>query len=84
MTDPDQTAPDPTDAGLAAARERYQAGRAKRLRADGMAQYTDIEGDFAGYDRDPFADPDFSRDPIRTDVEVLIVGGGLTAQRTRH
>lgn len=82
MTEPDETAPDATRAALEAARERYQAERAKRLRSDGLAQYTDIEGDFADFDRDPFADPGFTRDPIQEDVEVLIVGGGFAGMLT--
>ena len=64
------------------ARERYEAERAKRLRADGLAQYQELKGDFAEFDRDPFATPGFSRDPIVEDTEVVIVGGGFAGMLT--
>jgi cation diffusion facilitator CzcD-associated flavoprotein CzcO len=82
MTDQDHTEPERTDDPLAAARARYEAERAKRLRPEGLAQYTAIEDDFADFDRDPFADPDFQRDPVHEDVEVLIVGGGFAGMLT--
>ncbi|MFC3172779.1 flavin-containing monooxygenase [Novosphingobium bradum] len=61
-----------------ALRERYRAERDKRLRADGSAQYTWIEGDHAHFTQDPLADPAFHRDPLTDEVEVLIVGGGYS------
>ncbi len=87
MTDPDAPQPsggpsDDVDAALAAARERYQAERAKRVRDDGLAQYEELTGDFADFDRDPFADPDYTRDPVVEDVEVLVVGCGFAGMLT--
>jgi len=77
MTDPDATV-DP----LEAARERYRQERAKRLRSDGMEQFQELRGDLAEFDRDPFADPGFSRDPIERDVDVIIVGAGFAGMLT--
>ena len=56
---------------------RYAEERAKRLRTDGSNQYAELNGRYANFDRDPFADPDFTRDPIVEDVDVLIIGGGF-------
>ncbi|CAB4881694.1 unannotated protein [freshwater metagenome] len=58
-------------------REHYRIERAKRLRADGTAQYRELKDDFEAFDRDPFADPHFSREPLAQEVDVLIVGGGF-------
>lgn len=78
MSDDDVTGTDAMDQ----ARERYQAERAKRLRADGQAQYQELKGDFAEFDADPFAEPGFTRDPITEDTEVVIVGGGFAGMLT--
>jgi cation diffusion facilitator CzcD-associated flavoprotein CzcO len=64
------------------ARERYEAERAKRLRTDGLAQYQELKGDHAAFDRDPFAEPGFSREPIVEEPEVVIVGGGFAGMLT--
>jgi cation diffusion facilitator CzcD-associated flavoprotein CzcO len=56
---------------------RYAAERDKRLRADGSDQYAELAGSFADYDADPWADPDFARDAIAEDTDVLIIGAGL-------
>ena len=71
-------ASDADEAALAAARERYAAERAKRARAEGNAQYAELSGDYEEYDRDPWAEPGFTRDPITEEVDVLIVGGGYS------
>ncbi len=73
---------DGVDAALAAARDRYKAERAKRVRDDGNAQYEELVGDFADFDRDPFADPDYTRDAVTDDVEVLVVGCGFAGMLT--
>ncbi|HMR96448.1 MAG TPA: NAD(P)/FAD-dependent oxidoreductase [Microthrixaceae bacterium] len=87
MTESDSPTPDgpssaDVDAAMAAARERYQAERAKRVRSDGNAQYGELTGDFAEFDRDPFADPDHHRDPLDEDVEVLVIGCGFAGMLT--
>ncbi len=70
------------DAALEAARERYRAERAKRVRDDGNAQYEELTGDLADFDRDPFADPGFTRDAVTEDVEVLVIGCGFAGMLT--
>lgn len=62
-----------------ALRAKYKAERDKRLRDDEEGQYVEVKGDFARYnDEDPYADPDFTREPIRDHIEVAIVGGGFS------
>jgi len=58
-------------------RHRYREERDKRLRADGPDQYIQVNGSFARYTDDPWADPDFTRQPLHDEVEVLVVGGGF-------
>ncbi len=70
------------DQAIQAARARYSAERDKRVRGDGLAQYEELTGDFADFDRDPFADPEYHRDPVTEDVEVLIVGCGFAGMLT--
>ncbi len=71
-----------------ALRRRYAAERAARLRPDGSAQYQELAGRFDSFDRDPNADPDFARQPVLEEVDVLIIGGGfgglLTGGRLRE
>ncbi len=69
-------------------REKYRIEREKRLRADGNAQYIEVAGKFAHYLDDPWAKPNVTRQSVRRDVEVLVVGGGfgglLSAARLRQ
>jgi cyclohexanone monooxygenase len=64
---------------VAALRAKYVAERDKRLRdaAIGHGQYRSVLGDgqFAG---DPWSDPDFSREPMQEEVDVVILGGGFS------
>jgi cyclohexanone monooxygenase len=55
---------------------RYAEERAKRLRSEGIEQYSELTGEFAHYDADPFVEPGFTRDPVVRDCDVLIIGGG--------
>lgn len=71
------TKPDSPKVTLDEARERYQKEREKRLRDDGMAQFQEFKGVFEDFDTDPNVDPDFSRDPIVAEHDVLILGGGF-------
>ena len=57
-------------------RERYRIEREKRLRPDGNEQYVEVTGDFAHYVDDPYVDP-MERDPVRREVDVLLIGGGF-------
>src|ERR1700723_678717 len=65
-----------------ALRRKYAEERAKRLRTDGTAQYQPLAGRFAHFEEDPHADPSFTRDPVRDDIDVLIIGGGLSGLTT--
>jgi cation diffusion facilitator CzcD-associated flavoprotein CzcO len=66
------TRPDPSS--IDAAKARYEAERAKRLRDDGLAQYESLSEHHL--DRDPWADPEYARDPVTEDVDVVVLGGG--------
>jgi cyclohexanone monooxygenase len=59
-------------------RKRYLAERDKRRRAEGSGQYLDVSGRFAGYDEDPYADPTYTREPLRDEVDVIVLGGGIS------
>ena len=67
------------------AREKYRVEREKRLRADGIAQYKELVGDYEEFDRDPYVEPGFTRPSVSEEVDVVIVGGGfggmIAAQR---
>lgn len=64
-------------------KEKYKAERDKRLKlGGGIDQYrlVDEGGNFSHYLDDPWADPNFTRDPVSEQVEVVIIGGGYGAQ----
>ena len=63
-------------------KERYAAERDKRLRDDGNAQYVGFEEISRRFDKDTFADPDFSRDAIVEECEVAVIGAGLSGMMT--
>ena len=60
-----------------ALRQKYASERDRRLRPDGIAQYVEIAGPFAGFADDPWSDPHFARAPLHDDVDVAIVGAGF-------
>ena len=60
-----------------ALQEKYAKEREKRLRHLSRDPYPELKGQFASFDCDPHADPDFKRAPVADEVDVLIVGGGL-------
>ena len=62
--------------------DRYRQERAKRLRVDGLAQYQELKGEYADFDRDPYVEPGFTRDPIVEQTDVVIVGGGFAGMLT--
>ena len=72
------------DGGLAIEelREKYRIEKEKRLRPDGLAQFKELTGDFAEFDRDPFVEPGYAREPIVEETEVVIVGGGFAGMLT--
>ncbi|MDA0297591.1 MAG: NAD(P)/FAD-dependent oxidoreductase [Actinobacteria bacterium] len=59
-----------------ALRGRYRAERDKRLRVDGNNQYLEATGRYANLLDDPYT-PVVSRAPLRTDVQVLVIGAGF-------
>jgi len=63
---------------LEALRRKYREERDKRHRDEGIEQYVEVKGDFSHYIDDPYADADFKRTPLNEDLEVLIIGGGLS------
>ncbi len=71
-----------------ALRRKYAFERDRRLRPDGVAQYIEIAGAFAGFADDPWSDPDFTREPLSDEVDVAIIGAGfgglLTGARLRE
>src|SRR5215212_12171871 len=71
-----------------ALRAKYAKERERRLRPDGITQYVEVSGPFAPFAEDPWADPNFVREPITDEVDVAIVGAGfgglLTGARLRE
>ncbi|PJE25441.1 MAG: monooxygenase [Mycobacterium sp.] len=71
-----------------ALRRKYAQERSRRLRPDGIAQYLEIAGEFARFAADPWADGNFTREPVNDEVDVAIVGAGfgglLTGVRLRQ
>jgi cation diffusion facilitator CzcD-associated flavoprotein CzcO len=63
-------------------REKYRIEKEKRLRPDGLAQYSGLSGEYEEFDRDPFVEPGFTRAPIVESTEVVIVGGGFAGMLT--
>ncbi|MCZ6710956.1 MAG: NAD(P)/FAD-dependent oxidoreductase [Gammaproteobacteria bacterium] len=66
-----------------ALREKYRLERDKRLRDDGEDQYHEAASEFAHYgDDDPYADPEFERDPLDLEIDVAIIGAGFSGLMT--
>ncbi len=62
-----------------ALREKYRQERDKRLRADGEQQYLEVAGAFAHFvEDDPYADRNFSREPLTDEIEIAVIGGGFS------
>lgn len=58
-------------------REKYRFERDKRLRDDANDQYAEVKGDFAHYVDDPYLEETIEREPLKDEVEVIIIGGGF-------
>ncbi len=71
------TTPDGVDFDLEVLRERYREERERRLRADGIEQYVEVVGAFAPLAHDPWADPNFNREPLADEVDVALIGAGF-------
>jgi cyclohexanone monooxygenase len=58
-------------------KRKYDWERDRRIRPEGGAQYVPtIDGKFANFGKDPWADPSFARTPISDHCDVIIAGGG--------
>jgi cation diffusion facilitator CzcD-associated flavoprotein CzcO len=60
-----------------ALRARYAQERDRRLRPDGIAQYVEVAGEFAGFAEDPWSGPPPAREPLTDEVDVAIIGAGF-------
>jgi cation diffusion facilitator CzcD-associated flavoprotein CzcO len=58
-------------------REKYRLEREKRLRPEGNAQYVEPDTVLDDFDRDPYVEPGFTRDPVSDEVDVTIIGAGF-------
>ena len=71
-----------------ALRKKYRAERDKRLRQDGNEQYQEVSGEFSYFVEDPYVEEKIEREPLKDEVEVVIIGGGfggmLAAARLRE
>ena len=56
---------------------KYRAERDRRIRPDGNEQYQQPKGDFSHFLEDPYVEPDFTREPLFDEVEVVVIGGGF-------
>ncbi|HUF98613.1 MAG TPA: NAD(P)/FAD-dependent oxidoreductase [Ilumatobacter sp.] len=65
-----------TEPDLEAIRQKYQAERDKRIRAEGNDQYIEISGVFGHYADDPYVER-VERQPLTDDVTVAFIGGGF-------
>ncbi len=69
-------------------REKYREERDKRLRADGNEQYREVKGEFSHYIEDPYLEEVIEREPLRDEMDVIIIGGGfgglITGARLRE
>lgn len=61
------------------ARAKYREEREKRVRADGVNQYLNLEGDLSRFDRDHWAEGNGNREPITTTVEAVTLGAGMAS-----
>jgi cyclohexanone monooxygenase len=65
-----------TELSVEELRERYRIEKEKRLRPDGNAQFKELKGEYAEFDRDPYTER-VEREPVIEETEVLVVGGGF-------
>lgn len=60
-----------------ALQKKYAAERERRL-THGDRKYVEVTGQFAHYLDNPCVEPAITRSPIAEEIDVLIVGGGMT------
>ena len=65
-------------------RAKYQYERDKRIRThpDGNAQFLELKGPLADFDKDPYVEPGFTRLPVVEETDVVIVGAGFGGMMT--
>ena len=60
-----------------ALRNKYLEEREKRVAKEGSTRaYVKLRGKFEKLYADPYADPNFTRDPVKKEMDVAIIGGG--------
>ncbi|MEM8767080.1 MAG: NAD(P)-binding protein, partial [Pseudomonadota bacterium] len=66
-----------------ALRAKYRQERDRRLRTDGESQYVEASAEFAHYaEDDPYADPNYQRDPVTLEINVAVIGAGFSGLMT--
>jgi cyclohexanone monooxygenase len=55
---------------------KYLEEREKRVRVKDRGNYVKLRGPFERLYEDPNANPDFSRDPVKKEMDFAIIGGG--------
>ncbi len=69
-------------------KRKYLAERDRRIRPDGIDQYVEVTAQFSRYVDDPYIEAQIHREPLKDEVEVVIIGGGfgglLAAARLRE
>ena len=50
---------------------KYLAERDKRLRDDGIGQYTEVTAEFSHYVDDPYVEPGFTRAPVTDEAMAM-------------
>jgi cyclohexanone monooxygenase len=65
-----------------AIREKYRQERDKRIRPAGTDQYNFAEGEYAHFEDDPYAGPPVPREPVREEMDVVIIGAGFGGLQT--
>ncbi len=59
-----------------ALRDKYLAEREKRVKVEGRGKYQKVQDKFERLYEDPNADPNFTRDPVKKEMDFAIIGGG--------
>ena len=60
-----------------ALRAKYVEERDKRIKPEGLDQYQKTEGEFAAVAVDPYIESSIKREPLKDEVDVVIIGGGF-------
>src|SRR5205814_7995709 len=65
-------------------RAKYLYERDKRIetRPDGNAQFLELKGVLADFDKDPYVEPGFTRPALVEETDVVIVGAGFGGMMT--